>query len=195
LPVALPLYSSLVILLPEKWIFNQTTFKSGFIKAASSLIHVFVLLIVIIQATLFVNQDMQIINATLHEADNNPRIQFYDQTLKALSPIPDEPLSVYYDYRLYVPETSGWTTQTTYDLLEYSYIQENNFEILLLLEQRIRDYLNPNVTGVDPDVFMRNQQFYRDADSGTINGYQLVFRNNVGLVYIREDLYQKYFQN
>jgi hypothetical protein len=195
LPVALPLYSSLVILLPEKWVVDKTTFKSGFIKAAASLIHVFALLIVIIQATLFVNQDMQIINATLHEADNNPRIQFYDQTLKALSPIPDEPLSVYYDYRLYVPETSGWTTQTTYDLLEYSYIQENNFEILLLLEQRIRDYLNPNVTGVDPDVFMRNQQFYRDADSGTINGYQLVFRNNVGLVYIREDLYQKYFQN
>ncbi len=194
MPVALPLISSLIILLPEKWALDKTTFKSGFFKATTILAPITILLVVFIQAVLFVNQDARIFTASLHRADNNPRIQFYDQTRNALSPIPARPLSVYYDYRLYVPETTGWATQTTYDLLEYSYIQENNFDILMLLEQRIRDYLNPNVTGTDPDVFTRNQQFYRDAENGTINGYHLVYRNDVGLVYVREVLYQNYFQ-
>ncbi|MCJ7584509.1 MAG: glycosyltransferase 87 family protein [Anaerolineales bacterium] len=194
IPVALPLFSSLIVLLPEKWILDKTTLKSGFVKATAKLAPILILLVVFIQAVLFVNQDGQIINASLHRADNNPRIQFYDQSLNALSPIPAGPLYVYYDYRLYVPETTGWTIQTTYDLLEYSYIQENNFDILLLLEQRIRDYLNPDVTGIDPDVFFRNQQFYHDADNETISGYHLVYRNDVGLVYVREDLYQNYFQ-
>jgi hypothetical protein len=194
MPAALPLFSSLTVLLPEKWILEKGAFKSGFVKATAKLAPVLILLLVLIQAALFVNQDIQIFNASLHRADNNPRIQFYDQTLNALSPLPVGPLYVYYDYRLYVPETTGWTTETTYDLLEYSYIQENNFDILLLLEQRIRDYLNPDVTGIDPYVFARNQQFYRDAENETISGYHLVYRNDVGLVYVREDLYQNYFQ-
>ena len=194
IPVALPLFSSLIVLLPEKWNLNRAAFKSGFVKATAKLAPVFILLVVLIQTALFLNQDIQIFNESLHRADNNPRIQFYDQILNALSPLPVGPVYVYYDYRLYVPETTGWTTQTSYDLLEYSYIQENNFDILLLLEQRIRDYLNPNVTGIDPDVFARNQQFYRDAENETISGYHLVYRNNLGLVYVREDLYQNYFQ-
>jgi hypothetical protein len=194
LPVALPLLSSLVVLLPEKWILNRAAFKSGFVKLTAKITHVFILLVVLIQVVLFVKQDVQILNTSLHRADNNPRIQFYDQVLNALSPLPTGSFNVYYDYRFYVPETTGWTIQTSYDLLGYSYIQENNFDILLLLEQRIHDYLNPNVTGIDHDVFARNQQFYRDAENGTISGYQLVYRNDLGLVYVREDLYQNYFQ-
>jgi hypothetical protein len=194
MPVALPLFSSLIVILPEKWNINRAAFKSGFVKTTAKLVHILILLLVFIQAVLFVKQDVQIINASLHQADNNPRIMFYDQILSALSPLPDGSLHVYYDYRLYVPETTGWTIETTYDLLEYSYIQDNNFDILLLLEQRIRDYLNPEVTGIDPAVFARNQQFYRDADNGTISGYHLAYRNDVGLVYVREDLYQTYFQ-
>jgi hypothetical protein len=194
LPVALPLLSSLVVLLPEKWILNRAAFKSGFVKLTVKITHVFILLVVLIQAVLFVKQDVQILNTSLHRADNNLRIQFYDQILNALSPLPIGSFNVYYDYRLYVPETTGWTIQTSYDLLEYSYIQENNFDILLLLEQRIRDYLNPNVTGIDPEVFARNQQFYRDAENETISGYHLAYRNDFGLVYVREDLYQNYFQ-
>ena len=88
---------------------------------------------------------------------------------------------------------SGWTTETNYDLLEYGYIQQGNFDVLLLLEQRIRDYLNPNVTGIDPALFALNQQFYRDADNETIKGFHLVYRNPVGLVYVRDDLYQQYY--
>jgi hypothetical protein len=195
MPVALPLLSSLIILFPEKWTFNKTAFKSGLLKSTAKLAYIPILLLVFVQIGLFVNQDIKIINGSIHKADNNPRIQFYDQALNALAPLPvGGQYRVYYDYRLYAPETPGWMIETTYELLEYGYIQEKNFDILLLLEQRIRDYLNPDVTGIDPEVFARNQQFYRDAEKGTISGYHLIYRNDTGLVFVRDDLDQEYFQ-
>jgi hypothetical protein len=193
MPVALPLFSSLIVLLPEKWGVGKTVHKSRLFRVAGLSVRIAALLVVLAQFVLFVRSDVQRFNADVHRADNNPRIQFYDQVVKALTPLPAGPLHVYYDYRLYVPEKPGWTTETNYDLLEYGYIQERNFDVLLLLEQRIRDYLNPDVTGIDPDLFALNQQFYRDAGNETISGYHLVYRNSLGLVYVKDILYQQFF--
>jgi hypothetical protein len=186
MPVALPLFSCLVVLLPEKWKVSGTERKSLFIKVG-------LLLVVLIQFVLFMYDDIRQFDAHLHRAENNPRIQFYDQVVETLKPLSNTSLYIYYDYRLYVPETSEWKTEVNYDLLEYNYIQESNFDVLLLMEQRIRDYLNPNVTGIDPKLFARNQQFYRDAENGAIVGYHLVYRDTVGLIFVRDDLYQEYF--
>ncbi len=193
MPAALPLFSSLVVLLPDKWTTVKSTLSSWRSLKPATLIPLAATGVVIVQFFLFLGGDVQRYSTDLHQADNNPRIQFFDQAVNALSPLPDGPLHVYYDYRLYVPEMPGWKTETNYDLLEYGYIQQGNFDVLLLLEQRIRDYLNPNVTGIDPALFALNQQFYRDADNETIKGFHLVYRNPVGLVYVRDDLYQQYF--
>lgn len=186
LPAALPLFSSLVILLPEKLKVNWAALKAHLLQAI-------ILLVVLGQFILFAVSDVQSYDVRLHRADNNDRILFYSQAVEALKPLPAGPVSVYYDYRMYLPDTLGWKTETSYDLLEYGYIQQRNFGVLLLLDQRIRDYLNPAATGIDPELFARNQKFYRDADNETIAGYHFIFRNPVGLVYVREDLYLQYF--
>jgi hypothetical protein len=94
---------------------------------------------------------------------------------------------------MYVPGKPGWVTETNFDLLEYAYIQEHKFDVLLLLDQRIRDYLNPKAVGIDPELFARNQQFYRDADNETILGYHLVYRDSFALIYVRDALFQEYY--
>jgi hypothetical protein len=186
LPVALPLFSSLVLLLPEKWHAGGITRLARFTQAA-------VLLVLFSQFVLFVRADFHTFESRLHRAENNTSIQFYDEVLAELKPLPDAPLHIYYDYRMYVPGKPAWVTDTNFDLLEYSYIQENKFDVLLLLEQRIRDYLDPNTVSIDPVLFARNQQFYRDADNATIKGYHQVYRDSFGLIYVSDDLYQKYF--
>jgi hypothetical protein len=186
MPVALPLISSLVVLLPEKWNFS----KAGHLAALTRLA---AWLVLCIQLVVFARVDINIYETRLHRAENNSSIQFYDQVLAALKPLPEAQLHVYYDYRMYVPGKPGWVTETNYDLLEYVYIQDNNFDVLLLLEQRIRDYLNPDAVGIDPALFVRNQQFYRDADNETIKGFHLVYRNTFGLIYVRDELYQQYY--
>jgi hypothetical protein len=186
LPVALPLISSLVILLPEKWQKPGPAPLAWIARLA-------LVLVLFVQFILFVRTDVHSIELRLHRADNNTSIQFYDKVLAALKPLPDANLHIYYDYRMYVPGKSGWVTDTNFDLLEYSYIQDNHFDVLLLLEQRIRDYLNPKASGIDPALFDRNQQFYRDADNKNITGYHLVFRDSFALIYVRDTLYLKYY--
>lgn len=189
MPVALPLISSLVVLLPEKGNLS----KAGHMVAIA---RVAAWLVLCIQLVIFIRADFNIYETRLHRAENNASIQFYDKVLAALEPLPErQPLHVYYDYRMYVPGKSGWVTETYYDLLEYDYIKNNSFDVLLLLEQRIRDYLNPDAVGIDPALFARNQQFYRDADNATIKGYHLVYRDSFGLIYVRDELYQEFFSS
>jgi hypothetical protein len=187
LPAALPLFSSLVLLFPEK-------LEMSAIRSRSQIIRIVLLLIVSVQFALFIISDIQGFSKQIHRADNNPNIIFYDKVVDALAPLPDIHLRIYNDYRLYVPKTPNWGTRTSFDLLDYSYIQDGKFDALLLMEQRIQDYLNPNMSGIDPENFSLNQQFYRDANNGTITGYHLIYRDDYGLVFVRDDLYQKFFQ-
>jgi len=87
----------------------------------------------------------------------------------------------------------NWQIETSFDLLSYAYIQEHDFDVLLLLQQRIWDYTNPNAVGIDPEAFALSQQFYRDADAGKIEGYDLVYRTPLALVFVKESLCAAYF--
>ncbi len=188
LPVVLPLFSCLVVLLPERPSWNWAAVRGRLLQA--SLVG-----LVLVQFGLFLSGDVKRYNDRLHRADGNERIAFYEQSVNTLQPLNDAgvPLTVYYDYRMYLPDTPGWSIETNFELLEYSYFEERNFAVVFLLEQRIRDYLNEGVQGIDPVSFARNQAFYRDADTDHFRGYHLAYRNKVGLVYIRDDLWQQYY--
>ena len=184
LPVALPLFSCLLITFPEKIKFERK-------GLGTILIRLVVMLIILMQFILFARDDASVFVGRLQRADNNPRIQFYDQILTSLKPYEQEQLYIYYDYRLYLPEHELWRTAINYDLLNYEYIQENDFDVLILLQQRIRDYLNPNATGIGSTDFANSQQLYLDAQAGSINNYQLLFSDENGMIFIRDDLDSK----
>ena len=186
IPVALPLFSSLSGLLPEN-------LKALRVPPLKRIPQIAALLVILLQ---FGNFAVGAVNDTagrMHRADGNPRIEFYQKAVQALNPLPDGAFHVYYDYRMYLPPTRGWNTETSFDLLDYPYIQRGKFDILLILEQRIKDYLSPSAVGIDPQQFARSQQFYRDAEKGQIAGYHLVYRDGVGAAYVSSGLYQKYF--
>lgn len=182
LPVAIPLFSCLLIAFPEKFNFKESDLKAN-------LARLLVWLIILIQFFLFIRNDITVFNERLHRADNNPRIQFYDQVMTSLEAFDQKQLFIYYDYRMYLPDHEGWRSAINYEPLDYKYIQKKKFDVILLLQQRIKDYLNPNATGIDPTAFSGSQQFYRDAQAGLIQDYHLLFSDDVGQIYIREDLF------
>ncbi len=184
LPAALPLFSSLAILLPEK------IEPKAFRFSARSLIQLVGVAIIALQFGLNIRADATAYAQRVQRADNNPAIAFYDEARKALADLPDAPRKVYFDYRLYVPETEGWTLETSYDLLSYNYVQEQSYDVLLLLQQRIADYLDPSAAGIDAQQFANSQAFYADAQRGELQGYQLVFRNETGLVFVKDEISQ-----
>lgn len=180
LPVALPVFSCLVVLLPlnKAWL-SKLRWGKGIQIAA--------LLILIVQCGFFISGDITRFIERTRRAENDASLQFYQLALEKLKPLQGKSIFLYHDARMYFPTTPGVQTEISFDLLEYSYIQEKKFDVLLLMEQRIRDYLNPGVVGVDVESFSRNQQFYRDADTKQLSGYKFIFRNDFGLIFVRDE--------
>jgi len=180
LPIALPLLSCLVVLLPEK-IELRGMHKNAFLTAAAALV-------LALQFGINIHAGINAYTQRVKRADDNAVIAFYDQALVALEELPDQPLKVYFDYRLYVPETRQWTLETNYDLLSYNFVQEQDYDVLLLLQQRIADYINPQISGINSQQFANSQAFYADANRGDLHGYILAFRNETGLVFVKEGI-------
>lgn len=185
LPVAIPLFSNLAFLLPGGK-------GEGVQQDKNKVVKLILLLIVVVQFGLFLVKDVELYKERNNRAENNPAIQFYDKALVELAPVTQDKL-VYYDYRLYMLEKPGWFIENSFDLLTYDYIRSRNFDILFLSQQRILDYLHPSAVGLDPSTFAQSQEFYRDANEETLEGYKLLLRDDTVLLYIRQDLCKKYY--
>jgi hypothetical protein len=186
LPVALPLLSCWVQILPEK-------IKGFTVKNWRAVAQIALTLVFMVQLLSFALQSQQIFSARVHRAENNPYIQFSDTAAQHLAPVIGVPLRVYSDYRLYVPETPGWQLSTAYVPLDYTQIEEGNFDILLVARQRVRDYLNPEAQGVDPALFAESQRFYRDVEQGTVEEFHFLGADEAGLIFIQRELCAQYF--
>lgn len=185
LPVALPLFSNLAFLLPIK---TQDDAKS---KNTTSL-RLALLLVIILQFGLFLVRDSELYTVRNNRKEDSTAVTFYEKAVEELAPVTED-MRVYYDYRLYMPDTEGWLIENSFDLLTYDYIQSRNFSILFLSQQRILDYLQPEAVGIDPLTFPFAQQFYRDANEGEIEGYRLLLREKDALLFIQESLCSKFY--
>jgi len=114
LPVALPLISCVALIFPEKLNFH----KEKWLHAS---IHIALVLLVTAQFVQFLYQDAHAYSARLHRAENNAEIAFYTTAVEQIGAITNGELQVYYDYRLYIPATGGWSVETSYELLDYNY--------------------------------------------------------------------------
>jgi hypothetical protein len=188
LPVAIPLFCNWVTILPDKIKLNFKT------PSFSQVIKIILLVIFFVQMIFFGVQSSRMLIERTFRMENSAEVIFYDLAMNQLEPIGDKPVYAYYDYRLYMPPKENWVTETSFELLDYDFIQSRNFDILFLLQQRINDYLHPNAVGVDPESFARAQVFYQDAQDGSLAGYVLLFRNETALLFIREDVCQRDFE-
>ncbi|HOE35217.1 MAG: hypothetical protein GX415_05055 [Chloroflexi bacterium] len=186
LPVALPLFSCWAQVLPED-------IKGFRLKNWRAAVQIVLLLVFAGQLVSFALQSTRLFTARVHRAENNPYIAFQAASAKMLAPISALPLRVYYDYRLYVPEFPGWELSTAYVPISYAQITEDGYDVLLLANQRVLDYLNPEVEGVDAALFAESQRFYRDVAEGKVQGFVLLNRNEAGAIFIRQDLCEEYY--
>jgi hypothetical protein len=188
LPVAIPLFCTWVTILPQKIRLN---FK---VPSIGQAVRIILLLIFFMQMILFGVQSTRMIIERTFRKENSAEVAFHDLAIGYLDPIGDHPVYAYYDYRLYMPPKENWVIETRFEVLDYDFIQSRNYDVLFILQQRIRDYLHPDAVGVDPESFARAQAFYRDADDGELAGYILLFRNETALLFIREDVCRRDFE-
>ncbi len=191
LPVALPLFSSIIIFFPEKLISDKVLPGKDVWKFANF----FVILVISLQLLINVQLDVKLYSLRINRAQDSPAIRFYEQVEKNLSPLlPVRGYHVYHDVRMYVPSRTDWYCESIFEMLDYAYLQEKWFDVILLRQQRIFDYLNPSAIVLDEAKLAASQAFYRDAQDGKIQGYRLLYRDEYGLIFVRDRLYENYFR-
>ncbi|KPL75502.1 hypothetical protein ADN00_12700 [Ornatilinea apprima] len=194
MPVALPLFSCLVEALPGAGWRARLRGQAGAPARAAAWLQGAAALILLAQFGAFSVQNVNRYVDDLHRAESNPSILFYEQAVKALAPLPDEDAySVYHDVRIYAPRTSGWVTEAAFETLSYQFVEDRDYDVLLLMQQRIADYTNPNAVGIDEEQFAQSRTFYADADADRLRGFNLVYRDEYGLVFVKESYYRGYF--
>ena len=196
LPVVLPLYSSLALL------FEFPSFSSGenglhAQKWFGRTTGIIALVVVGYQLFTFVQNDINRYQAVLTREEHNNSLAFYNTLESQYLPRiqSDKQLVVYRDVQMYFPATSKWNVRT-YWKSSYSTLTLVNPDILVLWRQRIYDYTQQGAqeSALDPVSFQDMYQFYVDASQDKLRGYHLIYQNSIGLMFVSDALYQKFFR-
>jgi hypothetical protein len=157
------------------------------------------LLIVAVQFVRNIQWDIDYYLKQLTREQTSTSINFYTTLDREyLSKIPDTiPLNIYRDIRVYVPPSNRWNAQIKWGVVDYNYIHDNNFDIVILSRQRALDYTNKGVieNAQDPNQMQRTFSFYSNALKGEMANYQLLFQNDFGLMFISQQLFDEFFAN
>jgi hypothetical protein len=196
LPILLPVFSSLVVLfeLPPFASKNEpssTPYRTLWLWGA------LVLSVIAYQTFLYVSKDIGLYKSVLTREQHEGSLVFYDVLETSYIPriISKEPLVVFRDVRMYFPDNSRWIVRTYWNA-KYSTIEKIRPDIIILWVQRIRDYTQAGAqaNAVDPAEYQDTYQFYVDAAHDQLRGYHLLYRDGVGLIFVSDAIYEKYFQ-
>ncbi len=187
LPVALPFYSTAIQALPDRIDVKET-------HKAALLVSILCAAVLLFQTLSNVRRDIGIYAGELTREENSAAMQFSHEVENILAPLPAErTVHILSDVRIYLPPREQWYSEAGFELPDYDFITQNNFDVLLIMQQRVYDYLNENISGLDQAEFAKNQTFYKDARAGNVKGYHLVYKDEFGLIFIRDDLYREYW--
>lgn len=191
LPAALPLFSSLVIVLPGGW----GELRSWWRQRRPWALAAFVLALFAAYSLVgFVQNSAQRYQLQMAREARNPALAFFAESEAALSALPASSYRVYADVNLYIPDRLGWRRTGRFETLDHAYFEDNKFDLVFISQTRIWDYLNEDVVGIDPVGFAASQAFYRQVNQGELDGYTLLLRSApMGMVFVRDALYAQFF--
>jgi hypothetical protein len=158
-----------------------------------SLPHIVFSLAIVFQVAAFIDSDIDRYMGYLNREKDKPALVFHDLAKDALKPLLGDEIFAYNDVRMYFPTPEGWRMEAVFQPLDYDYITSRDFDVLLIMQQRIYDYIDPSTQGIDPEKFAQSRIFYQDANDGNIKGYSLLFRDHFGLVFVKDDVFQQHF--
>ena len=186
IPMALPLYSCLAFILPFDGRLSGKELPVRILSGAA-------LGLIAIQFTINISRDISQYAEELHREDTSESIAFYtalEHDYLACIPAGVSPL-IYRDVRAYVPPSDQWQVEMKWGLVDYEYIQELNPDLVVLQQQRIRDYTLQEAVenAADSAQMERTFKFYNDASEGKLVGYQLVYQDEFGIAFARQDRY------
>ncbi|NMC81075.1 MAG: hypothetical protein GYA59_17070 [Chloroflexi bacterium] len=198
LPVLLPLFSTLINYFPSGG-FSLDGLKNrpALGTALRRLVPAAAAVIIGVQFVLFLRTDANIYATQLNRENDAPSIASYRQMdQQVFSRLEGLHLTIYHDWRIYLPPHSGLREEMNWDMATYPYIQELSPDLILLERENVALFSEADVVqkAVNPGNMQLIHEFYRDAGEDQLPGYHLVYHDHFGYALVKQDLYQKYFQ-
>jgi hypothetical protein len=195
IPVALPLFSSLVNLFPIEN--PEPLAKKILANWVQKSIPWILGLAILLQAALYIRSDVSIYSGMLTRETSAPGIAFYqeiDQEVLSVMPS-DLPITVYRDWHIYFPGGAGRRVEMDWNYATRETIQDLDPDLVLLEKENLELFGDPDVVAqaVDPDRMALVHEFYADAMANRLNGFRLVYQNGFAAAYLSEPLYDQYF--
>ena len=192
LPILLPVFSSLVVL------FEFPPFANDKPRPLLSwLWGGLILTIIAYQFVVYINKDVEMFREVLTREENEGSLAFYSVLERDILPrIPtDSQLVVFRDVRMYFPENPQWVVRSYWNS-NYKVIERIEPDLIILWTQRILDYTQEGAqeNALDPESFQNTYNFYVDVDNDQLRGYRLVYRDENGLFFVSNEIYDGYFK-
>lgn len=193
LPVLIPLISCLVFLFPEKEtepILNYE--KPTHFQTLFRILPWLALALIFTQFLVFLQLDITTYTDTLERETTSASLSFNNQIDKILSQLPEQNKKyvAYRDWHVYFPSTALWRVEMNWDLTTGHFIQELNPDLILLEQENITLYNDPQAqaNAVNPQDMQLAQKLYQAAASDQLSGYHLFYHTPFAIALIRQDL-------
>lgn len=199
IPAFLPLYSSLagvfIVLPPPE--FNWKKPRITLQQLPSLLTTLLVSLILGIQFYHNITWSIDHYWHTVNKEKENAQIQFYEQLSEQyLVHLPDDlKINVFRDARAYFPRSDQRYVIARTRPVTYEIIQKDNIDLIIMWNQRIRDYTAPGTleNAINPETMKQVIEFYGDIGNQSVDGYTMIYETECCSALIKDDLYHEYF--
>ena len=201
LPILIPLFSCIATtfeIKPASWLsekYNGSLLKNW----GNKLWLAITVFIVGYQAVSYLSADISLYHNDLTREQNSPAIQFYNALdEKYVHVLPsDRTYVIFRDVRMYFPDSASDRVLSFYVTTNYATVQKYKPDIILLWQQRISDYTQQGASAnaINKNAFQAVYQFFSDASQNQLNGYHLIYRDDTGLAFVSDSLYEKYFKS
>lgn len=180
LPLMMSALTALVFILPER--LSDLTRRP---VERKTVLQWAVMALLVAQAGLFIREDVQQFTHTLQREDTSASLQFYRIIEPALAA--DAPLLIYRDWKVYFPSQTGLSVFFDWELGSHDMLNSERPHVLLLERENVQAYGAANYleTAPDPERLRAMHLFYRDALLNKIPGYELVYEDSFGLMFVR----------
>jgi len=201
LPILIPLFSCIATtfeLKPASWLSEK--YNGSLLKNWGNKLWLAVtVLIVGYQTVSYLSADISLYRNDLTREQTSLAIQFYNNlNQKYLYLLPsDQTYVIFRDVRMYFPDSAFDRVLSFYVTTNYATVQKYKPDIILLWQQRISDYTQQGASAnaINKNAFQAVYQFFSDASQNQLNGYHLIYRNDTGLAFVSDSLYEKYFKS
>lgn len=196
IPVALPVFSSLINLFPEGWLFsNRQDQRAGLLRfpwpgrAAAWLLGAAVGL----QMALFVGTSVGIYRHYLDREQTAPSIAFYHKIEQEVLPqLSDQARVVYRDWKVYFPPRPGWRVEMHWDYLCYEVLETLDPDLILIERVNVALFGDPATVemAANPAQMGALHRLYADVPQDQVAGYRLVYQDSFGYALVRDSVWQ-----